>query len=57
LNKSKGLSVDYAANWQEMVEETYGIPATNSSADFRHMGDLAAQLMTKQLGHLNAPAT
>lgn len=57
LNKSKGFSLDYAANWQEMVEVIHGIPATITPANFRHMGDLASQLMTLHTGHLNALAT
>jgi hypothetical protein len=57
LNKSKGFSLDYAANWQEMVQVVHGVPATIAPANFRHMGDLASQLMTMHTDYLNTLAT
>lgn len=57
LNKSKGFSLDYAANWQEMVQTNHRVPPTIVPADFRHMGDLASQLMTIHTDYLNTLAT
>lgn len=57
LNKSNGLSLDYAANWQEMVELAHGVPATIAPPSFRHMGDLASQLMARHTDYLNTPGT
>lgn len=57
LNKSKGFSLDYAANWQEMVQVVHGVPATIAPANFRHIGDLASQLMTMHTDYLNTLAT